>query len=214
MPKLSAEKQAERRERLLDAAETCFTRAGFHGASIQSICKEAGVSAGALYVYFQSKEELIRGLSARDRGEVLDAFAKAGTGQNFLKALRDLVTEAVIERPRAKAVILLEIGAEATRNPAIAEVIAECDEAIRSALTGALEQAEAAGVIQPTMPIARIVDLMLSVGDGLLWRRAVHPHVNLHALADDVLALFVPVLGVARPDLPFPFLPEPADSTP
>jgi len=67
-------------EHILDAAEQCFARAGFHRTTVHDICREAGVSPGALYVYFDSKEALIAGISERDRAEFadrLDALANA-----------------------------------------------------------------------------------------------------------------------------------------
>ena len=63
MPKLKPDTQRARREHILDAALTCFARGGFHATTMQAICREAGVSPGALYVYFDSKEALIAGLS-------------------------------------------------------------------------------------------------------------------------------------------------------
>ena len=69
MPKLKPDTQRARREHILDAALTCFARGGFHATTMQAICREAGVSPGALYVYFDSKEALIAGLCERDRAE-------------------------------------------------------------------------------------------------------------------------------------------------
>ena len=65
MPKLSDIQQEERRARILDAAERCFARTGFHRTTMQDICKDAGISPGALYIWFSSKEALIAGISAR-----------------------------------------------------------------------------------------------------------------------------------------------------
>ena len=72
MPKLKPDVQRARREHILDAAERCFARNGFHRSSIHDICKEAGVSPGALYVYFDSKEALIAGMDS-------DAANKVGS---------------------------------------------------------------------------------------------------------------------------------------
>jgi AcrR family transcriptional regulator len=58
MPKLKPATQRARREHILDAAELCFACSGFHRTTMQDICKEGGVSPGALYVYFDSKEAL------------------------------------------------------------------------------------------------------------------------------------------------------------
>ena len=69
MPKLKPDTQRARREHILDAALTRFARGGFHATTIHTICREAGVSPGALYVYFDSKEALIAGLCERDRAQ-------------------------------------------------------------------------------------------------------------------------------------------------
>jgi AcrR family transcriptional regulator len=52
------EKQAETRQRLLDAAERVFLRRGLQGSSVEEIAGEAGFTRGAFYSNFKSKEEL------------------------------------------------------------------------------------------------------------------------------------------------------------
>ena len=52
------EKQAETRERLLDAAERVFLRRGLQGSSVEEISAEAGFTRGAFYSNFKSKDEL------------------------------------------------------------------------------------------------------------------------------------------------------------
>ena len=52
------EKQAETRERLLDAAEQVFLRRGLQGSSVEEISAEAGFTRGAFYSNFKSKDEL------------------------------------------------------------------------------------------------------------------------------------------------------------
>ena len=56
MPKVSDAHVEARRQQILEAASACFARQGFHQTSVQDICKEAGLSAGAVYRYFPGKE--------------------------------------------------------------------------------------------------------------------------------------------------------------
>src|SRR5262245_65834051 len=115
MPKLKPEVQTARREHILDAAERCFARAGFHRTTMHDICKQAGVSPGALYVYFDSKEALIAGIAERDRadfGERLAALAKA---DDFLEALREIGQHYFVDEPVYKRRMCIEIGIEAKR---------------------------------------------------------------------------------------------------
>ncbi|HET9618153.1 MAG TPA: helix-turn-helix domain-containing protein, partial [Pseudolabrys sp.] len=67
MKRANAQLQSDRRAEILNAAERCFARAGFHQSSMQEICTEAGMSPGNLYRYFPSKEALIAGISERNR---------------------------------------------------------------------------------------------------------------------------------------------------
>ncbi len=64
MPKISEDKREERRRAILEAALRCFTRSGYQQTSMADIITESGLSAGAIYSYFPSKQELIRGVAS------------------------------------------------------------------------------------------------------------------------------------------------------
>jgi AcrR family transcriptional regulator len=57
-PKTQAERTAETRTRLIEAAEKIFARDGFQAAKLEEIASEAGYTRGALYANFEGKEEL------------------------------------------------------------------------------------------------------------------------------------------------------------
>ena len=59
MPKVTAAHRESRREQILIAAWKCFSRNGFHSTSMADVIAEAGLSAGAVYLYFRSKDEII-----------------------------------------------------------------------------------------------------------------------------------------------------------
>lgn len=56
-----------KRHQILDGARRVFRANGFDGASMETIAREAGVSKGTLYVYFDSKEALFKALILKDR---------------------------------------------------------------------------------------------------------------------------------------------------
>src|SRR5207244_10994006 len=62
MPKVKPEVLAARREEILQAAETCFARQGFHQTTVQDVIRESGLSAGCIYSHFASKEDLIQAI--------------------------------------------------------------------------------------------------------------------------------------------------------
>lgn len=199
MPKLSESKQEERRARILDAAERCFARAGFHRTTMQDICREAGVSPGALYIWFESKEALIAGLAARNRDEVLASFAALATADDFVAAMRQVLADCILNQSPQKSVLCLEIGAEATRNPSVAETLTRFDQTVLHALTDILDKAMREGRIAPTMPTKDLAEAMHVIADGLFWRRAVQKDFDAEATGRVLLALVSAALGSTLP---------------
>ena len=59
MPRVSAQHEQEVRERIVRAATRVFSERGFHRATMQDIVRASGLSVGAIYTYFRSKDELI-----------------------------------------------------------------------------------------------------------------------------------------------------------
>jgi TetR/AcrR family transcriptional regulator len=59
-----------KRNVILDAARTVFSRQGYAGAAVDKVALEAGVAKGTLYLYFKSKEELYLAALARDMGDL------------------------------------------------------------------------------------------------------------------------------------------------
>jgi TetR/AcrR family transcriptional regulator, repressor for uid operon len=189
MPKLSDVQQEERRARILDAAERSFARSGFHRATMQDICKEAGVSPGALYIWFESKEALIAGIAARNRDEVLASFAALADAEDFAAGMAQVLEACILNQPMDKSVLCLEIGAEATRNPAVAETLTRFDETVCAALTELLDKAEREGRIKPSMPTNDLAQAMHVIADGLFWRRAVQPDFDARSAGRVLLTL-------------------------
>ncbi|HDH96741.1 MAG TPA: TetR/AcrR family transcriptional regulator [Proteobacteria bacterium] len=73
-------KRNGKRDRILQAAERVFTRFGYKKATMQEIAAEAGISKGAIYMFFKSKEELFKTLVRRNMRkwwEIIEKAAKA-----------------------------------------------------------------------------------------------------------------------------------------
>ncbi|MDP4594965.1 MAG: TetR/AcrR family transcriptional regulator [Beijerinckiaceae bacterium] len=196
MPKLSSEQQEIRRARILDAAEMCFANNGFHRSTMQDICRRAGISAGALYIYFDSKEALIEGISARNREDVLSAFSQLSDMPDFQSGLELLLQQCILNQPEHKSRLWLDIGAEATRNDRIKQTIENCDHLILSAMTQLLEGAQQQGLIDPVLPVSSIAEAMAAMADGLFWRSAIAPHFDAATIGRTMLAMLA---GVLRP---------------
>jgi TetR/AcrR family transcriptional repressor of uid operon len=199
MPKLKPDTQRARREHILDAAEVCFARAGFHRTSMQDICKAAEISPGALYVYFASKEDLIAGIAERDRGEFADRFAELSTAPDFMKALSELGRHYFDEDPAYKRTMCVEIGLESTRNPKVGEIYHSVDQHVQDSFETLFTRLAAEGRIAPDFDIPTLARLFSLIGDGLFWHRAVDPDFDAKTMVPATMKLIAKLLNPIAP---------------
>jgi TetR/AcrR family transcriptional repressor of uid operon len=202
MPKLKPETQAARRAAILDAGELCFARQGFHRTTMQDICGEAGISPGAFYVYFSSKEDLIAGICERDRGEFAERFALLAEAEDVLGALSELAKAYIVEEPEHKRKLFIEIGAEATRNGNIRALLQNVDSYAEDSFASLIERLKCEGRIQPAHEPRDAARLILVIGDGLFWRSAVMPRVPMEDLLPVAIATIGAVLGLRSESTP------------
>ncbi len=190
MPKLKPDTQRARREHILDAAEVCFAHAGFHRTTMQDICKAAGISPGALYLYFSSKEDLIAGIAERDRAEFATRFAALAAAPDFMAALSQLGEQYFVEEPAHKRLMCVEIGIEATRNPRVGEIHGSVDRYVRQSFQDLFQRMRSEGRIDPVLDIPTLAETFATLGDGLFWRRAIDPDFDARAVLPAIITAF------------------------
>ncbi|MFN3869574.1 MAG: TetR/AcrR family transcriptional regulator [Hyphomicrobiaceae bacterium] len=189
MPRLKPDTQRARREHILDAAEACFARAGFHRTTMADICAEASVSPGALYVYFRSKEDLIAGLAERDRAIFQSRFQNLATAPDLMQALAAIGESYFVDDPADDARMCLEIGIESTRNDAVGAIYRTVDDQVLSSFERLFERLSGEGRIAPDLDSATLARLLVVIGDGMMWRRAVRPDFDSAALMPAIVSL-------------------------
>ena len=189
MRRASAQLQSDRRAEILAAAQRCFVRAGFHGASMQDICAEAGMSPGNLYRYFPSKEAIIAGIAERDRAEVAQDFAHADLSQGLFAVLEGMAHYYFSVRSIEQVKLCTEVMSEARRSPEIARISASFDADVRKWLVAMFQNAAERGDITKDADIDGAVDMLMIIADGVWWRRALDRNFN----ADALVAVFMDV---------------------
>nr|WP_055457804.1 TetR/AcrR family transcriptional regulator [Chelatococcus sambhunathii] len=183
------EGSADRRSRILDAAERCFVRSGFHRTTMQDVAAEAGMSAGNLYRYFRSKGAIVAGLTERDRAEMASDLSVIGAGDDFIAAFRELGRKHFEDEPRERAVLCLEIWAEATRNHEVAATAREFEHDLITRLTDLIAAAQANGSVSTQSEARDIAVLIATLADGLFVRRALLPDFDAEREVRHVLTI-------------------------
>ncbi|HWT51818.1 MAG TPA: TetR/AcrR family transcriptional regulator [Caulobacter sp.] len=167
MRKVDPEKHELKRQEILAAAEICFARKGFRGASIAEIRAAANMSAGHLYHYFASKEEIVRELVERRLDAALAAMEQLLSQPDPFSAFLAQVSQ---PQPACDADgLILELLAEAGRNPAVATMIREQGARSRNLLSALIRRGQADGKVDPTLdPELAASILLVVVVDGMM----------------------------------------------
>ena len=111
-----------RRAQILDAATSVFARLGYHGSRMDDIVQASGLSKGAIYWYFKSKEEiaveLVRQLLHDEAESLAGEPAAEGDAGTRLSAMADDFSRSLRENP-SRAPLALELLSLGQRIPAI-----------------------------------------------------------------------------------------------
>ena len=198
MPKIHTDAQAARREHILDAAERCFAERGFHSTSMHDICRNASVSPGALYTYFSSKEQLIAGICDREQSILVERMAVVAEATDFMAALSALGETYCVIQPPEKMRLHVEINAEALRNPAIGEIVRSVDIFVLTSFERLLAKAKDEGRINPRVDTGALARVMVVIGDGLCWQRAMNKDFDASVVLPVIMGLLSSVLQPAE----------------
>src|SRR5947208_14872747 len=172
MRRANAQLQSDRRTEILAAAQRCFVRSGFHGASMQEICAEAGMSPGNLYRYFPSKEALIAGIAERDRAEVGQQFASADLSHGLFAVLEGMAHHHFAVRPNEQVLLCTEVMSEARRSPELARISRSFDAHVKKWITDLFRAAAERGDIPANVDFEGVITMLMIIADGVWWRRA------------------------------------------
>jgi AcrR family transcriptional regulator len=158
------------RRQLLEAAARVFARQGYSGTRIQDIVKEAGLSTGAAYGRFRSKDHLLREAVIARTGRV----AHLGTGQpgarvaDLIQRFARLSTEPLSDDEAVR----LEAFVTARREPDVAAAVAEAQAGWRTAIQPVVDAAIADGTVAPDVDPEAVLYFVRTMALGLLLQRA------------------------------------------
>jgi AcrR family transcriptional regulator len=144
MPKVGQAHLDARRQQIVDAARARFASHGFARTSMTDIVTESGLSTGAIYRYFTSKDEIVIAVCEQAQ----NAFPTELTSEAISRFLEHVRT---LAREQGHARLTAQIYAEAALSPALATIVQEQLAAMRAAVADLIPDdraAEAASIAE------------------------------------------------------------------
>ena len=163
MPRISEERKTERREQILGGARRCFAENGYEGATVAKLEKEIGLSRGAIFNYFPSKEDLFVELAVRDSARMSAIWIDDG--------LEAIVRE-VVELDPAWLSVYLELFRRVRNDPDFCAKIEARQKAVAPANRARVEEAQRAGEFRDDIEPKEIGTFVNLVLNGLALMRA------------------------------------------
>jgi AcrR family transcriptional regulator len=176
MPRVTREHSAARRQQIFDAARTCFLRDGFHQASMQDIQREAGLSAGVIYLYFKSKNEIILGIAnqilATIGGIIPERPVIDGEVLNLPDIIRMFLGAAEeLHREGEIFPLAIQIWAEAVRDPVMLASLRESIADVKRHVRRLLEDCQTRGLVQADADLDGLTMAIIGLGQGFIVQR-------------------------------------------
>ena len=169
-----------RRDQVLTAAAECFRRKGFHAAGMAEISRTAGMSAGHIYNYFESKEAIIESIIEKDMEEMFSIFEHfEGQPEDTLTVLLNGLNIGVQRHmDTGECAVDLEMLAEAGRNNKVAKLLRDADTQARNRMRQLLINERSVIKDIDEAELESRINVIFSVMAGLLLRKVLYPELT------------------------------------
>ena len=174
MPRVSQAHELQVRQRIVRAALQVFAERGFHRATMQDIVRQSGLSVGAIYTYFKSKEELILAgcdlITDQEMGALFERLSRELTFRDRISAAVGFFFDQLdFERQVAGGPrLLIEAWAAADSQPAIREMLLRRRREIHSLTVALLHEGIASGELPAWIDMAAVAPALGALLDGIL----------------------------------------------
>ena len=180
MPKVSADYLSAHRAHILDAAATRFAEQGFHRSSMQDVINEAGLSPGAVYRYFRSKDDIIVAISLEAMALVETVVREGLESGRLVGPLIADLPAALLRQSRADDRMRLAVQAwgEALRNPTLAAAMQHGLTGVLHALSERVRAAQQEGSASSEADATEIARVLLALVQGFILQRCMEPLID------------------------------------
>ena len=183
MPKVSQQHLDARRAQILDAASHCFSEKGFHSTTMKDIVRGSKLSPGAIYRYFDSKDDIIDAIAGERHSRENSVLVQAlDDKEGGLRLLREVSTAffADFASPRRleERRVGVEVWAEALRNPRVLKIVRRGVDEPRAILAQVIRRLQEDGELSEHFDAEGMASVMVAIFQGFVLQQAWDPEID------------------------------------
>lgn len=167
MPRVVAGYKEEARRTILETAAGVFAQKGYTDAKMEDIAKQLGVSKGAVYQYFDSKDELFQELCGAAAKMVEERLQAAFGGPDLRRAAKRYM-DSELERFQKRGVLMFEAFAQAPRDEEISALIRKNYATVLGVMTRFLDSLKERGTLEQEMDSIDVAEMLIALRHGVL----------------------------------------------
>ncbi len=195
MPKVVPEYKEEAKAKIVKAARVVFAKKGYHDATMDDVAKEVGVSKGALYSYFGSKEDLLKEISLQSHQTLRNILSETCKFDNLEDALEDVYTR-MTEQFKGNLHTHFEVVALSSHDPKIRQIIFEDYQKDLEAVETFVAEKKKQGVIRTDADAGVLAGLFTALYLGTLAKLIIgFPNKEVH---DHWIKSMILILGKTK----------------
>jgi AcrR family transcriptional regulator len=179
MPRVKPEHKEERRAQIVVAARACFARLGFHRTTLQDVFAEANLSAGCVYNYFRSKEDLVLAIAEGRHHDEQQVITQASSGRDPIEGLRAIAqrfTDNYLkEQGRERRHIAIQTWAEAVQNRAILRAVVAGFEEPKTQIAKLISRGQALGKLSRAVDAEATARTIIAMFHGFILQKLWEP---------------------------------------
>lgn len=167
MPRVVPEYKEEARSRILTAANHVFGEKGYRQATMDNVAKKLGVSKGALYLYFGSKEELFEAICRSEPlafKEIL--YSSFSENKQPLDSAGEFFDK-MLKRYGSDSSLSFEIFSEASHNSALRKILKKTQDDYAKTLLTYLEEGRKTGFIDKELDLEPLTYALIGLWNGI-----------------------------------------------
>ncbi len=199
MPKVSDQHRASRRDQITAAALACFAEKGFQRTSMADIIAASGLSAGAIYLHFASKQQIALAVGRQVLGRRIGDLDELPAARCPIRSRCCGSSSRACWMTWSTPACCCSFWGEATSDPAMGALVGEIFETLRDGFTRYLTAwATQRGAPDPAAWATRALPAVLALAQGFMVQRALVPGFDADAYFDGLRVVAGPGFETPR----------------